>query len=533
MAGDNVLDYEINEDKTIVVYIQGTTSLSSLNILYSASIVGGNPPVALITFPITSNMGVVDSFRISGDNVVYATFHQVSATNTIFEIYSVPISGGSAVKLNGELVAGGSVIGWGISNDNVLYLADQDTDNVFELYSVPIGGGDSVKLNSELAEGGNVGGIFLFNVVEIAGDHVVYRADQDTAGVVELYSVPITGGTDTKLNGDLVEGGDVSSFRVAGDNVVYLADQDTAGVIELYSVPITGGTAVKLNGELAASESIARGDDRFGRFVISDDNVVYLTDQDTFGVFELYNVPIRGGTAVKLNSELAASESIVRDGGRFGRFVISDDNVVYLADQDTFGVFELYSVPIRGGTAVKLNSDLVEGGDVSSFRIAGDNVVYLADQDTNEVFEIYSTSISGDTAVKLNSDLVASESVNAFVIAGDNVVYLADQDTAGIVELYSVSISGGVITKLNGNLVAGGAVDLFVIAGANVLYRADEDIAGVVELYSVSIDGGPPTIPSKSSSGCTLATSNKGIDPMFYLLAILALFGLFRKRISS
>jgi hypothetical protein len=79
-------------------------------------------------------------------------------------------------------------------------------------------------------------------------------------------------------------------------------------------------------------------------------------------------------------------------------FQISPDGryAVYLADQDTDGVLELYSVPLGGPAAagIKLNGALVASGDVGFFRISADSgrVVYIADQDANEVFELYMTS---------------------------------------------------------------------------------------------------------------------------------------------
>ncbi|MBN1834106.1 MAG: hypothetical protein JW896_18560, partial [Deltaproteobacteria bacterium] len=52
----------------------------------------------------------------------------------------------------------------------------------------------------------------------------------------ELYSVPIGGGTVTKLNGTLVPGGRVQSFKISPDSriVVYIASQDTVSE-DLYS----------------------------------------------------------------------------------------------------------------------------------------------------------------------------------------------------------------------------------------------------------------------------------------------------------
>lgn len=59
---------------------------------------------------------------------------------------------------------------------------------------------------------------------------LVYLADEDTNGLVELYSVPVSGGVTTKLNGILPGGGDVDSlFSVSPDGmrVIYRADEET------------------------------------------------------------------------------------------------------------------------------------------------------------------------------------------------------------------------------------------------------------------------------------------------------------------
>jgi hypothetical protein len=55
------------------------------------------------------------------------------------------------------------------------------------------------------------------------------RADQQTNGVSEPYSVSITGGSPVKINGILTSGGNVSTAfdcTPVGDRVVYGADQE-------------------------------------------------------------------------------------------------------------------------------------------------------------------------------------------------------------------------------------------------------------------------------------------------------------------
>jgi dipeptidyl aminopeptidase/acylaminoacyl peptidase len=239
----------------------------------------------------------------------------------------------------------------------------------------------NIKLSGPLA---NEGDVWNFQVSP-DGSRVVYRADQDTDDVDELYSVPLAGGSPVKLNSPLVSGGDVSFFRISPDSsrVVYQADQDTDDVWELYSVPLDGGSPVKLNGSLVSGGDIPDLD-----FQVSPDSsrVVYRADQDTDGVWELYSVPLAGGSPVKLNGSLVS-------GGDVWSFQVSPDSsrVVYNADQNTDDVDELYSVPLAGGSPVKLNGSLVSGGGVWSFQVSPDSsrVVYRAEQDTVGVLELY------------------------------------------------------------------------------------------------------------------------------------------------
>ena len=58
----------------------------------------------------------------------------------------------SRQQLNENRALVGDAYDFQVSPDGstVVYRADQDTDDVFELYSVPIGGGASTKLNLSL-----------------------------------------------------------------------------------------------------------------------------------------------------------------------------------------------------------------------------------------------------------------------------------------------------------------------------------------------------------------------------------------------
>ncbi len=98
-----------------------------------------------------------------------------------------------------------------------------------------------VKLHPDLSANSSI----EYYEISPDGNTVVYIADRDTDNIFELYSVPIAGGTNTKLSGTMVTDGDVSfgagkrfQFSPDGQTVVYLADQEINGTPELFAVPI-------------------------------------------------------------------------------------------------------------------------------------------------------------------------------------------------------------------------------------------------------------------------------------------------------
>ncbi|MBI24582.1 MAG: hypothetical protein CMN05_13490 [Roseibacillus sp.] len=424
-------------------------------------------------------------------------------------------------KLNSPLVDGGDVFFAQVSPDGntVVYIADQDTNGVGELYSVPLGNGDVTKLSDSLVEAGDV---WHF---EISSDSstVVYVANQDTANVFELYSVPIHGGVPTKIHAPLHLFGDqgVRDYQISpdGSTVLFTADFNASSeTYGLYRVPINGGTVSPIAGPLAAGRE-------FEDFMISPDGsvVVYRADQDTDDYPELYSVSIEGGLTIKISSG-----SWFPFGNGVEDFKISPDSstVVYL--RDVFAT-EVYSVPITGGTSIRLNGSLPAGsgpfpvGNVQDFEISADSttVVYRADQDDDEIYEIYGAPIYGGPSTKLNSGLVPGGDVSDFQISEDSstVVYVADQDDNGVTELYSVATGGGATTRLNRNLADGGDVRSFQISldSSTVIYRADQDEDNDYELYHVAIDGGTvskinaPLVENGDVSGFVISPDNSTV----------------------
>jgi Tol biopolymer transport system component len=274
-----------------------------------------------------------------------------------------------------------------------------------------------------------------------------------------------------------------------GSRVAYIASTD-GGPRELFSAATRGGSAPIRIGGTPSSGSV------FDLLIGPDgQRVVFTSNRDSAGVIELYSTPLDGSSApVKLNGAMqgggipfwSAPVQISSDGAR----------VVYVADQELRGTFELYGVPIDASlSARKLNGPLVARGDVWSFVIAPDGrrVVYLADEEVDERRELYSVPIDlRSGAVKLNGPLVPDGDVlySEYHVSPDSrhVSYWA-QESSLTLDLRVAPIEGvggGAAPLLLGGALVG--TSTFSPDGQRILYRSG--VYGDVRLQSASIATG-------------------------------------------
>lgn len=396
-----------------------------------------------------------------------------------FELYSVDLNNpGAPVKLNQPFAPGQAGIEqFEISSDSqrVVYRANPQADLDFLLYSVPIAGGAVTTLTPLLHPDTFV---VKFSIAPDA-QRVVFVSDYTVDEVGGYYSVPITGGAVTQLNGLLggIPNGQKIHISPDSQKVVY---QDLKAISDVYVVPIQGGNSIKLNTPAMGTS---------GSPTISPNNsrVVMIGNK------EIYSVSINGGNPVKISKPNVVNGAVTS-------YQISSNSarVVYMGDVEVDEKYELFSVPITGGTVTKLNktlgSSLNSLQDVISFSISSNStrVVYLADADTDKRDEVFSVPIAGGNSVKLSIPLQADQDAERVKITPDSnrVIYVVNKSPQELWqdEFYSVSITGGVSKKLNGPLVQGGTVGYYNISpfSTRLVYAAEEDILGMPELYEVT-----------------------------------------------
>lgn len=283
------------------------------------------------------------------------------------ELFSVPTNGGTAVPLNSGLPAGGNVTRgsqqFSPDGTRVIYHADQNADEVYEVFSVPASGGASLRLNGPLTTHGDVRAAGLR--ISPNSARVLYTADQVFDGVHELFSVPIAGGAADKLSGDMILDGDVEDdveFNFDSSRVLFRADRRVDEVVELFSTPSAGGLPTLLNVPLVSHGDVVRA-----AFTPDGREVVYLADQEVDEVYELFAVSATGGAVRKLSEPLVTGGDVLD-----WKFSPDGSQLIYRADQEVDQLYQLYSVELNLGSAPlsgDFNSDgVVDTADYTKWR---------------------------------------------------------------------------------------------------------------------------------------------------------------------
>ena len=376
--------------------------------LWSTPIAGGDP--INLSGALVSG-GDVRSFQLSKDGL-HALFLADKEIDETVELYSVPVDGSTLpVKRSGTLIPGGNVKSFqiGSTSARVVYMADKTISSRDELWSVPIATGSGMKIAGSTTPGRDV---TSFRISPNA-QQVVFMADFDTSNVFELYSVGIADTVLTKISKPLVSGGTISDdYQISNQStarVGYRANADTLGKKELYSVLITGANTLTHSGAL-----VSGGNVREFAFTPNAEYIVFRADKEVDAVDELYRVWVGGTPAVKISGPVALY-------GEVEEFQISPDSsrAIYKSSE-TGGTQRLYSAPVLfSGVFAPLCPLLVAGDSVfgQEFAISADStrVAFVARIAATSTDKLFSSPISGGSCVDLSATMVAGEDKRGFV----------------------------------------------------------------------------------------------------------------------
>jgi hypothetical protein len=155
----------------------------------------------------------------------------------------------------------------------------------------------------------------------------------------------------------------VLTFRPSpdGQRVAYLADPAKRTVFELFGVPAKGGSSVKLNAPLPPAVPFT-DHDVAPDFRFSGGRVVYRVVRVALGTGDLWSAASTGGGAVRLSPVLPPACAVEEFSIR------ADGQVRYRADVLVDQQFAWYVVPAAGGRSLQeIFLDGFEGGSSSSW----------------------------------------------------------------------------------------------------------------------------------------------------------------------
>jgi Tol biopolymer transport system component len=455
------------------------------------------------------------------------------------------------VKVSGALTDGGGVFSflWSPAlniTDLIAYLADQTTVNVNQLYSsAPNGSG-----NQNVSGDGQVELFYDWARATTAPNPLVFMAAKDNPPTVELYVTADNGQTTTKLSGPMVSGGNVTGFAISpnGRFVAYRADQETKGMFELYTVPIGGGTVINVS-QLSGTILNVEKDFDWEPNISNNPRIAFrafnaLTG-NTGGNIELFTNLSSGGFPVTVSNSLPiganvdtfkwspvsqliayTANTIVGSSQQFrlfaappnsenrafplsnipaatnaytiGEFQWSPDGlkVAFLADINILEINELLVVApdLNSIPAVAISGTLADGGEVVEFAWAPNNtrIAYLADQYKNAKFDLITVAVPDVNSWPpipdprlVSRNIIGDVTDFAWSPDSSRLAYIAAGDTLGVFELYTNVPLGTSEFKVSGTLTPGGDVQSFAWApdSSLIAYQANQDKANKEELY--------------------------------------------------
>ena len=283
-------------------------------------------------------------------------------------------------------------------------------------------------------------------------------------------------------NGSDDNGDDNSSSSPVSNSIatVFLAKENNTTATQLYGSTLDGASIVRLSGNLVSGGNVVD-------FAISPDGrfVAYLADQETKGLFELYTVPVGGGTIINVSRK----SSTILEVKDFA-WAPNSSRIAFRAFNpftgNTGGNIELFTNFTSGNSLVTVSNFLPVGGNVDAFEWSPTSqlIAYTANtiRGSSLQFRLLAAPPNlGNQAFSVSNIPAATNlyTIGAFQWSpnGSIIAFLADIDILGVNELLVVEpITNSVPVAISGTLVDGGEVVEFSWAPNNsrIAYLADQ-----------------------------------------------------------
>ncbi len=434
----------------------------------------------------------------------------------------------TAVRVNGPLVASGAVLNFKWSPDGrwLAYHADQNVDADNELFVVDmcagLNPGPSMRANAPLVALGDVELDDYFFSPD--SRKLAYVADQTIDGQLEVFVIDLSSGAPSAavqaspvFSNASMDVDDNVQWTPDSTRLLMRADPVVLDQEELFLVDVSGPapwTPQLVSGAMATGGDVVLDD-----YAISPNGqrLFFIADRETDNITQLWTVEIGGPT---INAPVLASAPNTATTLSIFEAKWSPDStrILYVGDQAVDAINEIYLVTVAptASAPVQLNPALAADRDVSTTAsefdfISNGRVLYISDQDTNDVLELFLVDVSGPSPaapVKINQPgLPSTADVDEWWVSpdGSRIVYIVDPDAAGRNDLWMTTLDAGgmpgTAVRLNNTLPSGGLVSqtrgdvLFTRNSSAVAFVSDMVVDNDTEAWAVAFTPGGPTPP--------------------------------------
>ena len=361
----------------------------------------------------------------------------------------------------------------------ILFLASVDEPHVYELFSLPVGGGTMTRLSQPMAPSGSV----LSFEMTADGSRVVYLANAERYRNIELYTTPVAGGDIRRLNHNFGPRGIVVDFKVSPDGqwVAYRGQSNEFEKLDLYKVNMLAGAPSRLSEIDNANTQV---------YLFSPDSQ-WLVFREGFNTISeglnLYQVGASETTAVELLDSSNMYDVVLDPSSTY----------IYLAFNSSVVRF-----PLAGGPS----ETLVTGSDrISEMKMSPDgrHLAFSRMEPSDPPHELWTYDLQTET-LRLVYD-VAIELWD-FDITSDsqNVIFTGAYNEGPFAQLRRGSLLDGSVERLSPLFGLVPRLGDFRLSadGSRVLYAADLEAEGKMALFGVDVAGGairrfsdPPPAP--------------------------------------
>ena len=377
------------EDNRILYVARTGSSFSPSDDLFSVMLDGSSLQRLTDNFPVSAARSLQDlRFSKDGSKVAYGV-----RVNDDRMLYVASTNGSeTALRVDGNGNGQDLIADYSISNDNahVVYLANQDSTNNFELYSAPTSGagGAAIKLNLTLPPSVNVR---EYRINTLNSSFVYYIAEQFEEKREEVFSVPISGGTPSRLSPEVEQESDASFTSRRGDILSYrfIDRAPSPDLLTLRGISQATNTPILISERTALVDFSVIQESNSGR------HITFIVREAGISLRTLFSLTTRANAT---NDRTLISEKMSNIFSNYVRSISSDDRVVVYAT-DNFDVADtqnLFATSLTRGQPTRITPDLPSGSQITDAQISNNtmHVVYRADQSTVGQFNLYSSTLT-------------------------------------------------------------------------------------------------------------------------------------------